>query len=256
MVSKSTKKLSRIVGLGVLLLGGSSGATAEDLHILATGVFATSLRDLQASFRASSGANFQANISNAGKVSAKLMAGEPADVVMTSAAGIDALARQGKLDGSSKVEVGHMRLGLGVRTGATIRDLESSGQIRESFLRAPAVAYIDPRGGATAGTFSEAVFKALEIEDAVHAKAVLCEDGADVVAALVSGKATIGMAQASEIIGSPGVGFAGYLPESLNVVTVYAAATVGTNPRKSAKAFLRFLQSPSAVERFRLAGWD
>ncbi len=242
--------------LCAVLTAGAGRAMADDVRVLATGVFATSLRDLHAAFAASGGTGFQATIGNAGQVHAKLMAGAPADVVMTSSSGVDALVREGTLDAGSRVEIGRMRLGLAVRDGAPMPDATTRDRVRALFLAAPAVAYVDPRGGATAGAFAERVFDLLGIADAVHGKSVLCDDGAEVVAALTSGRATLGMTQASEILGAPGVAFAGFLPEPLNSVSTYAAAAVLRAQPSAAATFLRFMTSPPAVERLRRAGWD
>ncbi len=246
-----------LIGLcaGATMLTSAAGA-AEPLRVLATGVFATSVRDLGTIFEAAGGTRLQVTVANAGGVDAKLAGGEPADVVMTSAAGLEALARKGRLNAASRVEIGRMRLGLGVRAGASLPDVTSPETTRAMFLATSQVAYIDPHGGATAGTFSEAVFASLGIADAVHAKAIRCVDGADVVAALVARKAEIGMAQASEVQGAPGVTFAGYLPDALNTTTLYVAAAVATTPPASAIAFLRFMQGPIAAERLRRGGWD
>jgi molybdate transport system substrate-binding protein len=246
----------RLLALAVLLSGVTTNAIAGDVRVLAAGVFGTSLRELRSPFKSESGDDIQATISNAGKVAAKLLAGEPADVVMTSSVGIDALVGQGKLAGSTKMVIGRMRLGLGARAGAPIQAVGSADEVRARLLAAPAIAYIDPRGGATAGKILEAVFDKLGIADAVHTKAILCDDGAEVVAALSSGKATIGMAQASEIIGAPGVAFSGYLPDPLNAATEYAAAAVAPISTKEAAALLQFMQSPAATKRLQLAGWD
>ncbi len=69
-------------------------------------------------------------IANAGKVAERLLAGEPADVVMTSSSGVDALVRQGKLGRLSKILIGRMRLGFGVRAGTPTQALESAAQVR------------------------------------------------------------------------------------------------------------------------------
>ena len=254
--SKGWAGLLWVIASGALLIGGAGGAMADDVRVLATGVFATSLGDLHAAFEASNGTDFHATIGNAGQVHAKLVAGERADVVMTSSSGVDALVRDGKLTASSKVEIGRMRLGLGIPSGAPAPDVTTRDEVRALFLGAPAVAYVDPRGGATAGAFAERVFDLLAIADAVHAKAILCADGAEVMAALRSGRATVGMTQASEIIGAPGVAFAGFLPEALNSVSTYAAAAVAPAPSPAAVAFLHFMRSAPAIERLRHAGWD
>jgi ABC-type molybdate transport system substrate-binding protein len=65
------------------------------------------------------------------------------------------------------------------------------------------------------------------------------------------------MTQGSEIVGASGVAFAGYLPNSLNLTTVYSAsiATRSKNP-KAASAFLEFVAGPIGSDQLRRAGWD
>ena len=63
----------RILTLGVLLLGGPTSATANDVRVLAAGVFGTSLRALAAPFKSDSGADIQLTVANAGKIAAKLL---------------------------------------------------------------------------------------------------------------------------------------------------------------------------------------
>ena len=251
----------RVTGpLGAIVLGTAlvfaGGAMADDVRVLATGVFATSLRDLHAPFAAASGSGFVATVANAGGVKEKVLAGVPADVVLTSSAGIDALARAGKLDGASKVEIGRMRLGLGVPVGAPVPATATPDQVRAVFLASRAIAYVDPRGGATAGAFAETAFDRLGVAAAVHAKAVLCNDGAEVVAALSSGRATVGVTQASEISGATGAVFAGVLPDALNTESTYAGATMSAVPTHAAVEFLAFLRGPAATARLRQAGWS
>jgi molybdate transport system substrate-binding protein len=95
------------------------------------------------------------------------------------------------------------------------------------------------------------------IADAVHAKAILGKDGITIVEAVASGNADVGMTQASEIIGAGGVKFAGFIPDALNVTTVYSAAipTHATDV-KGAAAFLAFIAGPTGAARLRQAGWE
>lgn len=124
-------------------------------------------------------------------------------------------------------------------------------------LSADKIAYIDPNGGGTAGPAFEKILVSLGIADTVHAKAVLGKTGKEIVNAVASGSATIGMTQASELVGAKGVAFAGYLPDAQNLTTVYSAAlaTRSANP-KAASAFLEFVTSPIGADQLRRAGWD
>ena len=206
------------------------------------------------------------SIANAGEVATRMAAGEAVDLVMSSSAGVKTLAKQGALV-EDQVVIGKMRLGVAVRSGATMQNLGASQNLssnlastetfRALLLSADKIAYIDPNGGGTSGPFFEKIFASLGVADAVHAKAVLCKTGAEIVRAVASGRAAIGMTQASEIIGADGVAFAGYLPDALNLTTVYAAslATRSANP-EAASAFLAFVAGPVGSEHLRRAGWD
>jgi len=232
----------------------------EPVRVLATGVFATSLRSLAQPFEAASGTKIQVSIANAGEVATRMASGETADLVMSSSAGVKTLAKQGVL-AADEVVIGKMRLGVAVRASAAVQNFSSSLASSETFrallLSADKVAYIDPNGGGTSGPFFEKIFASLGVADAVHAKAVLCKTGREIANAVASGQATIGMTQASEIVGADGVAFAGYLPDALNLTTVYSAsmAARSTNP-KGASAFLAFVAGPVGSEHLRRAGWD
>ena len=226
------------------------------VRVLATGVFATTLQSLARPFETAGGYKIEVSIANAGEVASRVAAGEGADLVMSSSASITMLAKRGTLV-SNEVVIGRMRLGVAVQSGAAIPDITSGATFRTLLLSAEKVAYIDPGGGGTSGPFFEKMFASLDVADAVHAKAVLCKTGSEIVTAVASGRATIGMTQASEIVGASGVTFAGYLPNSLNLTTVYSAsiATQSKNP-KGASAFLEFVTGPTGSSHFRRAGWD
>jgi molybdate transport system substrate-binding protein len=91
----------------------------------------------------------------------------------------------------------------------------------------------------------------------VRAKGVLCATGADVVRTIASGRASIGMTQAAELIGMPGLAFAGFIPDDLQLVTVYSAAVAASSKvPDAAAAFIAFITGPEAVARLRSSGWD
>jgi molybdate transport system substrate-binding protein len=235
----------------------STPAAAADIRVLATGVYASSLRDLVVPFEQQTGDHLDLTITNAGGVLAKLAAHEDADVVMTASAGVDALVARGDVRAETKVEVARMRLGAAVRSGTALPDLTGEAGFHAALLAAPAVAYIDPKGGGTSGAFFDVMLTRLGLIDAVHAKAVLCATGADVAAAVSSGRATIGLTQASELIDAPGVAFAGFLPNAVNASTPYAAAvTTTTQVSRAAHAFIAFVTGPTGSARLRQAGWD
>jgi molybdate transport system substrate-binding protein len=247
----------RLLASLTLYLAAQFPALAQEpVRVLATGVFATTLQSLASPFESASGYKIQVSIANAGEVASRIVAGEAADLVMTSSAGVKTLAKQNALI-LNEVVIGKMRLGVAVKSGATAPDLTSTEALRTLLLSAEKIAYIDPNGGGTSGPFFETMFASLGVTDAVHAKAVLCKTGSEIVRAVSSGAAAIGMTQASEIVGASGVAFAGYLPNAQNLTTVYSAAiaTRSNNP-KAAAAFLAFVVGPVGSDHLRRAGWD
>ncbi|MBP1178084.1 molybdate ABC transporter substrate-binding protein [Methylobacterium sp. PvR107] len=232
-------------------------AAAADIRVLATGVYASSLRDLAGPFEAMTGDHLVLTITNAGGVLAKLAAHEDADVVMTASAGIDALVARGDVRPETKFDVARMRLGAAVKSGAALPDLTGEAGFRTALLAAPTVAYIDPKGGGSAGAFFDGMLTRLGLAEAVQAKVVLCATGAEVASAVASGRAAIGLTQASELIDAPGVAFAGFLPEAVNTWTPYAAAvTTTTQDPSAARAFIAFVTGPNGSARLKQAGWD
>jgi molybdate transport system substrate-binding protein len=229
----------------------------KELQVIATGVYEHALMDLAAPFKQATGLTVSFVITNAGGVIARLDANEAADVVMTSSVGIDGLAAKGRVIGATKVDVGGMRLGVAVKSGAPAPDIRTADALRKALLAATAVAYIDPHGGGTSGPFIARMFETLGIADQVRAHGILCATGGDVVRAVASGRAALGMTQAAELIGLPGVAFAGFLPDDLQVVTVYSTAVAAnTKALVAAQAFIAFITGPSAAERLRSSGWQ
>ncbi len=121
---------------------------------------------------------------------------------MTSSAGIDSLVTKGRVLDASKVDV---RLGAADGSGAAMPDITTPDALRAILRAASAVASIDPNGGATSGPFIDQLFERLGVADMVRGKGVLCAAGSDVVRAVASGRASIGITQAAELIGLPGL---------------------------------------------------
>jgi molybdate transport system substrate-binding protein len=100
------------------------------------------------------------------------------------------------------------------------------------------------------------MFERLDVAEEVRARGILCATGGDVARAVASGSATLGITQAAELIGLPGLAFAGFVPEELQLVTVYSAAvSAKANSPDTAAAFIAFITGPDAAERLRASGW-
>ena len=224
----------------------------KDLQVTAAGAYEHVLNDLAPAFDTP----IRLTVTNAGGVIKRLEAREPVDVVVTSAAGIAQLVSSGLAEATTQTEIARVGLGIAVRDGLALPVLDSGAAVREALLSATRVAFIDPNGGGTSGPLIAKMLEKLGIAAELNVSGVLCKTGKDVVRSVASGDATLGLTQATELIGAKGVQFAGYLPPEVQVVSVYAGAvsTFATAP-DVARRFLAFLKGPAGAERFRSAGW-
>ena len=230
--------------------------STNELHITAAGAYEHVISDLAPIFTRDAGAAIRLTIANAAGVIRHLESRTPTDVVLTSAAGIAQLVAAGLADASSTAEIGRVGLGIAVREGLPLPDLATAASVRAALLSATRVAFIDPNGGGTSGPFIAKLFERLGIAREMNETGVLSKTGKDVVRAVVSGEATVGLTQATELIGAKGVQFAGYLPAEVQVVSIYSgAATTFAAAPEGARHFIQFLQSPAGVAAFARAGW-
>jgi molybdate transport system substrate-binding protein len=232
-------------------------STTAELHVTAAGAYEHVLNDLAPLFRREAGMAIRLTVANAAGVIKRLEAREPADVVLTSAAGIAHLIAAGLADASTQAEIGRVRLGLAASPGVPLPDLSSAAAVRAALLSATRVAFIDPNGGGTSGPFIAKLFERLGITVEMNASGAPSKTGKDVVRAVASGEATLGLTQATELIGAMGVQFAGYLAPEVQVVSVYAAAVSRfADAPDAARRFIAFLKGPVGTDRFGQAGWD
>jgi molybdate transport system substrate-binding protein len=230
--------------------------TPDAVHVAAAGAFEHVLNDLIPLFGREMGIPVRLAVANAAGVIKHLEKRQPADVILTSAAGITQLVAAGLADASTATEVGRVGLGIAVAPGLPSPDLTTAAAVRAALMSAARVAFIDPNGGGTSGPLIAKFFERLGIIDHITKTGVLSKTGKDVVHAVVSGDATLGLTQATELIGAKGVQFAGYLPPEVQVVSVYSGAVSAyAQAPDAAWRFLQFLKSPAAVEAFRRAGW-
>jgi molybdate transport system substrate-binding protein len=232
-------------------------STVPALQITAAGAYEHVINDLAPLFTRETRVPIQMTVANAAGVIKRLEAREPVDVVLTSAAGIAQLIAAGLADASTQAEIARVRLGAAVQPGLPLPDLSTADAVRAALLSAKRVAFIDPKGGGTSGPFIAKLFERLGVTAQLAASGVLSKTGKDVVRAIASGEAAFGVTQASELIGTKDVQFAGYLASEVQVVSVYAAAVSAfAASTEAARAFIRFLKTPASAEHFRHAGWD
>jgi molybdate transport system substrate-binding protein len=194
------------------------------LKVLSAGAAETLLRSLAPEFEAANSCSIQSEFGNAGVIAAKLEAGEAADLIILPHESLEEFARTATVLPDSIAALGTVGTALAVPRGEDIPPLSGSEDLRTALLKSLHI-YAPEWRNATAGIHFRRVLETLGIWDFAEPRLKTFPNGAATMRALASESGPcIGCAQATEVLGAPGVAFAGYLPEQFKLETVYSAA--------------------------------
>ena len=135
--------------------------------------------------------------------------------------------------------------------------LSASTLAKASLLTAKSVAYVSPAAGGTSGTYFEGLLQKFGIADAMTPKTVYETQGSEVAEAVATGKAEIGITFGAEMLPNKDVTVAGFLPDSIQLPTIYSGAvTASPADAKATQDFLQALQTPAASAAMTKAGLE
>ena len=197
----------------------------KSVRILSGGAAQGLVEELRPSFEAKTACTIDGAFGAVGAMTARLVAGEPADVVILSRALIDGLARDGLVVAASARDIGAVQTAIAVRDGDSAPAVGSAAGLRAALLGADAIHFPDPEQ-ATAGIHFAKVVRDLGIWSTVGDRLRAAPNGATALRALAASKdrRPVGCTQATEIIATPGIVLVAPLPPGCDLATVYAAA--------------------------------
>ena len=208
------------------------------LRILSGGAAQGLVETLRPEFEAATGCRIEGAFGAVGAMKARLLAGEPADLMILSRALIDELARDGHVVAASVTDVAKVATAVAVRSGDPVPSVADKAGLRAALLAADAIHFPDP-AQATAGIHFAKVMRQLGIWDEVADRLRTAANGATAMRALAASTARcpIGCTQETEIRGTPGLVLVAPLPPGCDLTTVYAAA-VTAMAQAEAKEFV------------------
>ena len=169
-------------------------------------------------------------------------AGATPDAVIVPPAALDELARSGTIDGSARVSLGRVGIGIVVREGAPKPDVSTTDALKRAVLDADAVIY----NRASSGLYVEGLLQQLGLAEQVRTQTKRYT-GTDMIEPLIHGKGNeIGFLPLVQILNFRGRGLqlAGPLPADIQNYTTYAAAPAPKS--EGGIAFVRFLGTSEA----------
>ena len=221
-------------------------ARAADITVLGAGAINSVAKALTPAFEATSGNKVTLRNDTVGGLVKRINNGETFDVVMMSPAGLDELAKAGKIASVSNVRLARVGIGVGIKTGSPAPDISTVAAFKAAMLGARKIAYIDPASGGSSGIYVAGLFRTLGIADAMAPKSVLVKDGL-AATAVADGRADIVLQQVSEVIAVPGVTLVGQLPAAIQNLTTYSGAVAaGSTAPDAARAFLAAMAGSAA----------
>lgn len=240
------------------MLCTAGGASAADLHVLASTALKPLFEKLGPKFEAVSGHRlvfaWGASYGDGpDTLPVRLRNGERADAVVMIREALDKQVEQGRVRSESVQNLATSRTGLAVQAGAPRPDIATVEGLRRTLLGARSVAY---SSGVSGVYLSTSLFPNMGIADQLRSKSIVIEAPQLVGQALLDGKAEVGLQQMSELLAVPGIEIIGPLPDEVQRVNIIAAAvTVNAVQVEGAEALIRFMHGPKATQELEESGF-
>ncbi len=228
------------------------------LNIFSAGAAQSVVTQIAEKFKRDSGDSINAAFGAVGAMKSRVVAGEPADVIILTAALIDELIEQGWVVPGSRVDLGKVGTGVAVRAGTPLPDVSNAQALRDSILAATKIVCPDP-AVATAGKVVLGVLGRLGIAGEVEARLQYFPSGYPAMAYLAqsTGMREMGITQVTEILANPGVKLVGPLPTELQNIAVYSAGLAAHSAQPGrAQELIRRLTGFDARAVLSAAGFD
>jgi molybdate transport system substrate-binding protein len=201
-------------------------------------------------FRKRTGHNVKITFATTPEIRRLVGAGATPDVVVAPPAALDELAKSGKVDGTARVSLGRVGVGVVIRDGAPKPDVSTTDALKRALLDADSVIY----NRASSGLYVERLLQRLGLAEQIQAKTKRYT-GTDMIEPLIKGKGQeIGFMPVAQILNCRGRGLqlVGPLPADIQNYTTYAAQPASKS--EGGLAFVRFLGTSEAKSIFVSAG--
>ena len=179
---------------------------------------------LAGDFMRESGHEVDITFGPVGTLSAKLAAGETADVLILGAPAMAMMEQNGSFVAGTRTDVARVFIGVAVREGAAAPDISTAEAFRKTLLDARTIAFTDASVGGTAAVYLPVLFERMGIAGEIRRKAMPQQSGGAVAEKVASGEADIGITLIPEFLPIKGASVIGKLPAALADDTTYTAA--------------------------------
>ena len=228
---------------------------APPLVVLSAGAAKGVVEALQSDFRDETGAEVAGTFGAVGAIREKFVANHACDVLILTAAMLEELADEGRVDRATIAPLGRVLTGIAVRSGEPHPAIDSASALRECFAQARSLYCPDPER-ATAGIHFVKVLRELGLWPDCAPRLAAYPSGAIAMRALAetTGPGAVGCTQVTEILYTPGVELVGPLPAEFTLATMYSIAVGTRAPQPALARRFAALVSGPATQKLREQG--
>src|SRR6266446_3359703 len=244
--------ITTVIGIAALMTTAS--IRAAEIKVLASNGVKEALNELTPAFERATGNKLVITFGLAAALKRQIEAGEAFDLAILPAAGLNDLAKQGKVDARARASIARSGVGIGIKKGARRPDIRTPQALRRTLLAADSITWAKE---GQSGIYFASLLGRIGIAEQMKPKIVPAASGAEVGNLVASGKVQLGVILVNELMAAPGVEVLGPLPPELQNWTVFHAGVgVGSKDSSAAKALIKFLTTPSAGAVFKAKGQE
>lgn len=228
------------------------------LRVLSAGAAQAVCEQVIAALRRDTGHEVEAAFGAVGAMKARMVGGEPVDVIILSAQLIQDLVSAGMVAVSSVTDIGKVGTGVAVRAGTALPEVRTREALRGNILAASVIVCPDP-ATATAGKVVMKLMERLGVASQVEDRMQFFPNGYAAMnwLAASSGALELGITQNTEILPNAGVTLVAPLPDEFQIKTVYTAGVAARAAQPDlARDFVRRLIAPEFRPQLRAAGYE